>query len=206
MEAAIDLYTDPSKYADVGHWPSIEAPDRIGDAMRRRAERRLLLGGRRRPRAELHQGGARASLHESDGSIADLGAEAPAYAQDFQETVQKSEIFKDVDEEFDICGKVDEVAESLKSKVDDAALILADIGIGSIDSLLAGVTVLILMPLHGRRRARLEEGLSVLARTSRLRPGAPCPSGSGAPALRERHSVFVPTGPPTTLAPWISPR
>ena len=26
-------YTDLYKYPDVGHWPSIEAPDRIGDAI-----------------------------------------------------------------------------------------------------------------------------------------------------------------------------
>ncbi len=70
--------------------------------------------------------------------------DAPQYAQDLDDFVQKNETLRDLDADYDITTKLQEEAEKLPGKVGDAAGVLADIGIGLVNSIFAGVTILIL--------------------------------------------------------------
>jgi predicted PurR-regulated permease PerM len=68
----------------------------------------------------------------------------PEYISDLQQTFQDNEQLRDLDEEYDITGKLDELAGNLASSLDSAALTLVDIGAGLVGSVFALVTILVL--------------------------------------------------------------
>jgi predicted PurR-regulated permease PerM len=70
--------------------------------------------------------------------------DAPQYAQDVTDFVNENERLRNLDEDYDITAKIEEEAAKLPGKVGDAAGVLADIGIGLVNSIFAGVTILIL--------------------------------------------------------------
>jgi predicted PurR-regulated permease PerM len=70
--------------------------------------------------------------------------DAPQYADDLTKFVNENERLRELDEDYDITGKLQEEAAKLPGKVGDAAGVLADIGIGLVNSIFAGVTILIL--------------------------------------------------------------
>jgi predicted PurR-regulated permease PerM len=78
------------------------------------------------------------------GQVNTLVDEAPQYAQDVTEFVEKNERLRELDEDYDITTKLEEEAAKLPGKVGDAAGVLADIGIGLVNGIFAGVTILIL--------------------------------------------------------------
>jgi predicted PurR-regulated permease PerM len=70
--------------------------------------------------------------------------DAPQYAADVTQFVNENERLRELDEDYDITGKLQEEAAKLPGQVDDAAGVLANIGIGLVNSIFAGVTILIL--------------------------------------------------------------
>ena len=84
----------------------------------------------------------------------DLGSNAPEYAQDVTDFVNKNETLRNLNDKYDITGKLEEEADKLPSKIGDAADTLRDIGVGVVNSIFAGITIFILsifMVAGGRR-------------------------------------------------------
>jgi predicted PurR-regulated permease PerM len=70
--------------------------------------------------------------------------EAPQYADDLTEFVNDNERLRELDEDYDVTGQLQEEASKLPGKVGDAAGVLADIGLGLVNGIFAGVTILLL--------------------------------------------------------------
>jgi predicted PurR-regulated permease PerM len=70
--------------------------------------------------------------------------DAPQYADDVTQFVNDNESLRDLNADYDITTKLQDEAEKLPGKVGDAAGVLADIGIGLVNGIFAGVTILIL--------------------------------------------------------------
>jgi predicted PurR-regulated permease PerM len=68
----------------------------------------------------------------------------PTYVQDLNEEIQSNERLRELDEDYDITGKLEELASKLAASLDDAALALVDVGAGVVGSLFALVTILVL--------------------------------------------------------------
>jgi predicted PurR-regulated permease PerM len=70
--------------------------------------------------------------------------DAPEYADDVTKFVNENETLRELNEDYDLTTKLQEEAAKLPGKVGDAAGVLADIGIGLVNGIFAGVTILIL--------------------------------------------------------------
>jgi predicted PurR-regulated permease PerM len=68
----------------------------------------------------------------------------PGYVQDLEDEIQSNEQLRKLDEDYDITGKLDDLAKDLAGKLDDAAAALVDIGAGVVSSVFALVTILVL--------------------------------------------------------------
>jgi predicted PurR-regulated permease PerM len=68
----------------------------------------------------------------------------PDYAQKITDFVNKNDQLRKLQEDYDITGKIEEQAQKLPSKLGDAAGVLSDIGLGIVNSIFAGVTILVL--------------------------------------------------------------
>ena len=73
-----------------------------------------------------------------------LADSLPQYARDLSDLVEKNERLRQLEEDYDITGKLEEQASSLPSRLGDAAGVLSGIGVGLVNSLFAGVTILVL--------------------------------------------------------------
>ena len=85
---------------------------------------------------------------------ANLAANAPQYARDVTEFVQRNEKLQDLDEKYDIAPKLQQEAGRLPGKIGNAAGTLRDLGVGLVNSLFALVSILILsvfLVSNGRR-------------------------------------------------------
>ena len=76
--------------------------------------------------------------------VDDLARDVPGYATDVREFVEENKRLREIDEDYDITGKLQEEAAKLPGRVGDAAAILGDIGLGLVNSIFAGVTILVL--------------------------------------------------------------
>jgi predicted PurR-regulated permease PerM len=76
--------------------------------------------------------------------VADLADNAPRYAQDVQDYVNKNKTLRNLEEDYDITTKLEEEAGKLPSRLGGAAGTLRDIGLGLVNSLFALVTILAL--------------------------------------------------------------
>jgi predicted PurR-regulated permease PerM len=74
----------------------------------------------------------------------DLANDVPGYAQDVTEFVQDNETLNGLNEKYDFTSEIESAASDLPTRIGDAAGILSDIGIGIVNSIFAGVTILIL--------------------------------------------------------------
>jgi predicted PurR-regulated permease PerM len=78
----------------------------------------------------------------------------PEYAQDVTDFVNENKRLRELQDEYDITGKLEEEAAKLPSRIGDAAGVLSDIGLGIVNSVFAAVTILVLsifMAGSGRR-------------------------------------------------------
>lgn len=83
-----------------------------------------------------------------------LADRLPAYAADVRQFVAENERLREIESDYDITGRLQEEAAKLPGKLGGAAGVLGDIGLGLVNSLFAGVTILILsifMVGSGRR-------------------------------------------------------
>jgi predicted PurR-regulated permease PerM len=87
-------------------------------------------------------------------SVETFANNAPQYAQDARDYIQKNKTLNDIQEKYDIAGQIEDKARDLPSKVGDAATVLGDIGLGLVNSIFQLVTILILTAfmLGGGRR------------------------------------------------------
>jgi predicted PurR-regulated permease PerM len=68
----------------------------------------------------------------------------PAYVSDLQDFVQKNDTLRRLEEDYNITAELQKQASTLPGRVGDAAGILSDIGLGLVNSVFAGVTILVL--------------------------------------------------------------
>jgi predicted PurR-regulated permease PerM len=80
-------------------------------------------------------------LVEEGNNLAD---NAPQYARDITDFVQKNDRLRSLNEDYDITSKLQEEAEKLPGKLGGAAGTLRDVGFGIVNSIFALVTILIL--------------------------------------------------------------
>ena len=73
-----------------------------------------------------------------------LAQSLPGYARDLTEFVQKDSRLRGLEEDYDITGKLEEQASALPGRLGDAAGVLSDIGVGLVNSIFAGVTIIVL--------------------------------------------------------------
>jgi len=81
------------------------------------------------------------SLVEEGNNLAD---NAPQYARDISDFVERNERLRNLNEDYDITTKLQEEAEKLPGKLGGAAGTLRDVGFGIVNSIFALVTILIL--------------------------------------------------------------
>ena len=74
----------------------------------------------------------------------DLVTSLPAYVQDLNETIADSDKLQQANENFGLTDKLDSLAASAASSLDDAALALADIGAGVVGSIFSIFTILVM--------------------------------------------------------------
>ena len=91
--------------------------------------------------------------------VDDLARDVPGYATDLQEFVQENDRLHEIDQDYDITGRIQEEAAKLPGKVGDAAGILGDIGIGLVNSIFAAVTILVLTAFMLGSGPRWRKGL-----------------------------------------------
>jgi predicted PurR-regulated permease PerM len=77
-------------------------------------------------------------------AISDLVGDFPGYVEDLKQTVNESNTLSDLNENFDLVGKLQDLADDAASNAGDVAGILADIGAGLVGSIFAGVTILVM--------------------------------------------------------------
>lgn len=73
-----------------------------------------------------------------------LAERVPEYVADLQEFVRDNDRLRELEEDYDITGQLQEQAAKLPAKLGGAAGVLSDIGLGLVNSLFAGITILIL--------------------------------------------------------------
>jgi predicted PurR-regulated permease PerM len=76
--------------------------------------------------------------------VEDLAANAPEYAADVEEFVEENKTLNNLNEDYAITTKISEEADKAPEKIPDAAGVLSDIGVGLVNSVFAGITILIL--------------------------------------------------------------
>ena len=70
--------------------------------------------------------------------------QVPSYANDVTKYVEKNKTLRKIERDYNVTGKLQQQAEKLPSKLGGAAGVLSNIGLGIVNSLFAGVTILIL--------------------------------------------------------------
>lgn len=74
----------------------------------------------------------------------DLADSIPGYVTDLREFVRENSTLRELEEDYDITGQLQEQAAKIPAKLGNAAGVLGDIGLGIVNSLFAGITILIL--------------------------------------------------------------
>ena len=86
--------------------------------------------------------------------VNDLAQKAPDYAAQARDYVQNNRRLRKLEEDYGVITKLEQEAKKLPSKLGGAAGTLKDLGVGLVNSIFAGVTILILsifMVANGRR-------------------------------------------------------
>lgn len=90
------------------------------------------------------------------GGVNDLAEQAPHYVNDLQDTVNKNKRLRKLNDQYGITDQLHKQAAKLPEKAGTAAGILTNLGVRLVNSIFAGVTILILsvfMVANGRRWA-----------------------------------------------------
>ena len=78
------------------------------------------------------------------GQAEDLANDVPEYAADVTKFVNDNETLSNLNDKYDFTSEIEKAAQELPSRIGDAANILKDIGVGVVNSVFAGVTILVL--------------------------------------------------------------
>jgi predicted PurR-regulated permease PerM len=76
--------------------------------------------------------------------VENFATNAPKYAQDARDYIDKNKTLRGLQEKYDIAGEIQKKAATLPTKIGTAAGVLGDIGLGIVNSLFALITILIL--------------------------------------------------------------
>jgi predicted PurR-regulated permease PerM len=68
----------------------------------------------------------------------------PNYARDLTDFVERNDTLRHLQQDYDLTGKLQQQAEKLPGRIGDAAGVLSDIGLGIVNSVFSGVTILVL--------------------------------------------------------------
>jgi predicted PurR-regulated permease PerM len=84
-----------------------------------------------------------------------LANSLPGYVDDLSRTVERNSQLRKIERDYDITGKLKEQASKLPARLGDAAGVLSSIGVGIVNSVFAGITILVLsiFMLNSGRRA-----------------------------------------------------
>ena len=74
----------------------------------------------------------------------DLARNAPEYAADARDYVEKNDRLRKLEEDYGVLTKIEDEAKKLPEKIPDAASALGDIGVKVVNSIFAGITILVL--------------------------------------------------------------
>ncbi len=77
-------------------------------------------------------------------AVSDLVSEAPDYVDDISHTVNENETLRNLNDDFDLVGKLEDLANDLASSVPNVAGTLADVGAGLVSSLFALFTIIVM--------------------------------------------------------------
>jgi predicted PurR-regulated permease PerM len=93
----------------------------------------------------------------------DLANNAPEYAGDVQDFVQKNKTLRGLEDDYGVVTKIEEEARKLPNRLGGAAGTLRDLGLGLVNSIFAGVTILVLSVfMVGGGRTWLRRGAALL--------------------------------------------
>ena len=101
----------------------------------------------------------------------DLAEKAPDYAADARDFVQRNRTLRNLERDYGVVTKIEQEAQKLPSKLGGAAGRLRDLGVGLVNSIFAGVTILVLsvfMVARGRGWIRRAIDLQAPERAERL--------------------------------------
>jgi predicted PurR-regulated permease PerM len=101
----------------------------------------------------------------------DLAESAPRYAADVQDFVQRNATLRDLERDYGLVTQLEEEARRLPQRLGGAAGTLRDVGLGLVNSIFAGVTILVLsvfMVAGGRGWIRRAVRLGPRGREERL--------------------------------------
>jgi predicted PurR-regulated permease PerM len=101
----------------------------------------------------------------------DLAEKAPDYAADVRDFVQRNRTLRNLERDYGVVTKIEQEAQKLPSKLGGAAGRLRDLGVGLVNSIFAGVTILVLsvfMVARGRGWIRRAIDLQAPERAERL--------------------------------------
>jgi predicted PurR-regulated permease PerM len=96
--------------------------------------------------------------------VNDLARKAPDYASQARDYVEKNKRLRKLEEDYGVITKLEDEAKKLPSKAGTAAGTLKDLGVGVVNSIFAGVTILILSIFM------VANGRSWVSRAIQLRP------------------------------------
>ena len=74
----------------------------------------------------------------------DLARNAPEYAADARDYVEKDDRLRKLEDDYGLLTKIEDQAKKLPEKIPDAASALGDIGVRVVNSIFAGITILVL--------------------------------------------------------------
>lgn len=95
-------------------------------------------------------------------AVSDLVSEAPGYVDDISETVNESETLSNLNDDFDLVGKLQNLADDAAGSVGNVAGTLADVGAGLVSSLFALFTIVVMsMFMVARGRTWIDAALRV---------------------------------------------
>ncbi len=93
-------------------------------------------------------------------AVSDLVSETPKYVDDLSTTVNENDTLRNLNDDFDLVGKLQDLADNAAGSVGDVAGTLADVGAGLVSSLFALFTILVMsMFMVARGRVWVEAAL-----------------------------------------------
>jgi predicted PurR-regulated permease PerM len=93
----------------------------------------------------------------------DLANNAPRYAGDVQDFVQKNRTLRGLEDDYGFVTKIEDEARKLPSRLGGAAGTLRDLGVGLVNSIFAGVTIIVLSVfMVGGGRGWLRKGAALM--------------------------------------------